>query len=69
MFYLSRFDETSYRINKASDYNGESVAVPDYVWLYVVDNEERLLEVLETDDYSGAVISSKVYEKLNINKK
>lgn len=68
-FYLSRFDETSYRINKASDYNGESVAVPDYVWLYVVDNEERLLEVLETDDYSGAVISSKVYEKLNINKK
>ncbi len=68
-FYLSRFDEASYRINKSSDYCGESVAVPDYVWLYVVDSEEKLLRVLETDDYSGAVISAEVYEKLNVSKK
>ncbi len=68
-FYLSRFDDTSYRINKASDYVGESVAVPDYVWLYVVDSEERLLEVLETDDYSGGVISADTYGKLKINKR
>ena len=68
-FYLSRFDETSYRINKASDYAGESVAVPDYVWLYVVDSEARLLEVLEADDYSGAIISADTYSKLDINRK
>ena len=68
-FYLSRFDDTSYRINKASDYKGESVAVPDYVLLYVVDNEEKLIEVLETADYSGAVISADVYSKLKVNKK
>lgn len=68
-FYLSRFDDTSYRINKASDYVGESIAVPDYVWLYVVDSEERLLEVLETDDYSGGIISADTYAKLDINKK
>lgn len=68
-FYLSRFDDSSYRINKAADYAGDAVAVPDYVWLYVVDTQERLLEVLETDDYSGAVISQEIYDKLEINKK
>lgn len=68
-FYLSRFDESSYRINKAADYVGESVAVPDYVWLYVVNDEARLLEVLETDDYSGAVISADTYSRLSVNKK
>ncbi len=68
-FYLSRFDDTSYRINKAADYCGESVAVPDYVWLYVADSEERLLEVLETDDYSGAVLKAETYEKLKVSKK
>ena len=68
-FYLSRFDETSYRINKAADYCGESAAVPDYVWLYVADSEERLLEVLETDDYSGGIINAGTYEKLKVNKK
>lgn len=68
-FYLSRFDDTSYRINKAADYVGESTAVPDYVWLYVVKNEERLIEVLETNDYSGAVIDEEVYKKLKVGRK
>ena len=67
-FYLSRFDDESYRINKASDYTGEVDAVPDYVWLYVVSDTARLIEVLETDDYSGAVISQEVYSQLNIGK-
>ncbi len=67
-FYLSRFDETSYRINKAADYAGESTAVPDYIWLYVTDDNETLREVLETDDYSGAVISEDVYADLKIKK-
>lgn len=67
-FYLSRFDDTSYRINKSDDYCGESTAVPDYVWLYVVDDEEKLLEVLRTDDYSGAVISDSTFGKLRITK-
>ena len=68
-FYLSRFDETSYRINKAADYCGDSVAVPDYVWLYVVDTEEKLLEVLETDDYSGGIVKAETYEKLKVSRK
>lgn len=67
-FYLSRFDETSYRINKAADYTGESAAVPDYVWLYVVEDEETLLEVLETNDYSGAVIGEDTYNSLKVKK-
>lgn len=68
-FYLSRFDDTSYRINKAADYVGESVAVPDYVWLYVVNNEDSLIEILETDDYSGAIISEDTYSRLKVNKR
>lgn len=67
-FYLSRFDETSYRINKASDYRGESVAVPDYVWLYVTKDTEALLEVLETADYSGAVINEDTYAQLKVKR-
>ncbi len=67
-FYLSRFDDESYRINKASDYKGEVDAVPDYVWLYVVTDAERLVEILETDDYSGAVISEEVYKRVNVGR-
>ena len=67
-FYLSRFDDASYRINKAPDYVGESVSSADYVWLYVVNDEEKLLEVLETDDYSGAVITEHTYDKLEKSK-
>lgn len=67
-FYLSRFDDESYRINKSPDYAGDSVAVPDYVWLYVVKDTDRLIEILETDDYSGAVISEQVYKQLTVNK-
>lgn len=67
-FYLSRFDDTSYRINKSEDYCGESTAVPDYVWLYVTDSEEKLLEVLKTDDYSGAVITDSTFGKLRVTK-
>lgn len=67
-FYLSRFNEDSCRINKAADYVGESTARPDYVWLYVTEDEETLLEVLETDDYSGAVISEDTYNALKVKK-
>ncbi|MBR3766750.1 MAG: peptide ABC transporter substrate-binding protein [Clostridia bacterium] len=64
-FYLSRFDDTSYRINKAADYIGESEAVPDYVWLYVEEDEEKLMGELEADGYSGAVISEDMYKELD----
>lgn len=66
-FYLSRFDETSYRINKASDYTGESVAVPDYVWLYVHENEDEILDKLKDDGYSGAVITEDMYNRLKVS--
>ncbi len=65
-FYLSRFDETSYRINKASDYVGESVAVPDYVWLYVYSNEAELLGYLKDNKYSGGVVSEDMFSQLKV---
>lgn len=66
-FYLSRFDDTSYRINKAADYVGEVNAVPDYVWLYVKGGEE-LIEAIQTNDYSGAVLSQDDFSLLKVKK-
>lgn len=66
-FYLSRFDETSYRINKAADYVGESTSIPDYVWLYVYGNEDELLNELHDDGYSGSVISEDMYKRLKVS--
>lgn len=68
-FYLSRFDDTSYRINKAADYKGEWEAVPDYVWLYTVTDENTLIEDLEDNEYSGAAISEDMYNALKKSKK
>lgn len=66
-FYLSRFDESSYRINKAADYKGESVAVPDYVWLYVHENEQEVLDKLSESSYSGAVLSADTFSRLKVS--
>lgn len=68
-FYLSRFDDSSYRINKAADYRGDWEAVPDYVWLYKVNDEEALISDLEDNEYSGAVISEDMYRNLKVSKK
>lgn len=68
-FYLSRFDETSYRINKSPDYVGESSAVPDYIWLYVNEDDEGLISSLEEHDYSGAVLNDALYSLLEVDKK
>lgn len=68
-FYLSRFDDTSYRLNKAADYVGESEAVPDYIWLYVDNDKDSLITSLKENEYSGAVISDNIYSSLKITKK
>lgn len=63
-FYLSRFDETSYRINKSPDYVGVRTPKADAVWLYQTDDRKTLLEELADSEYSGAVISEAEKESM-----
>lgn len=66
-FYLSRFDETSYRINKSPDYAGESTAKPDAVWLYSIEDENKLIRDIEDNEYSGAYLSENEFQKLKLS--
>lgn len=66
-FYLSRFDDKSYRINRSPEYCGTFTAVPDAVWLYVEDNK-KIIEELQEDEISAAALSQESYSKLETNK-
>ena len=63
-FYLSRFDETSYRINKSDDYHGDNAPRADYVWFYHVADRNNLIKDLGDSEYSCAVLNAAEYEKL-----
>ena len=65
-FYLSRFDENSYRINKSDDYHGDHVPKADYVWFYYVNDRNNLIKDLGGSEYSCAVLNAAEYEKLHV---
>lgn len=60
-FYLSRFDDSSYRINKNPDYVGEHTPKADAVWLYCTPDREKLMNDIKDDDYSFVRISEAEY--------
>lgn len=57
-FYLSRFDDTSYRIAKNPDYAGSHEPQTDYIWFYKQADEQKLLSSLRSDTYGGAYLSA-----------
>lgn len=57
-FYLSRFDDSSYRIAKNPDYAGPNAAITDIVWFYKQTDETALLANLKDGTYSGAYLSA-----------
>ena len=63
-YYLSRFDENSYRLNKSPDYRGEQSPKADYLWFYYVADRNNLLKDLADSEYSCAVLSDAEYRKL-----
>ena len=65
-FYLSRFDETSYRINKSDDYRGEHAPKADYVWFYNVADRNNLIKDLGDSEYSCAALTASEYGKLHV---
>lgn len=68
-FYLSRFNEDSYRINRASDYSGSSPAVPDAVWFYLNTDKAQLIADIEKGEYSGALLNSYMFAQLESTEK
>ena len=67
-FYLSRFDDSSYRINKNPDYTGEHTPKADAVWLYCISDREKLMNELKEDEYSCAMLSSAEYQNFASSK-
>lgn len=65
-FYLTRFDDNSFRMAKNPDYSGEHSAKPDVIWLYSDVSSDKLNENLSDKTYSGALLSEYDAETINI---
>ncbi len=56
-FYLSYFDDTSYRISKNPDYHGEHTPKADVIRLNVYTDKNTLYSKLKSNNYSGAYLT------------
>lgn len=68
-FYLSYFDDTTYRISKSPDYTGPFPPAADVVRLYVCTDTDTLYTKLRSADYSGARMTEEQFEGLDLTKK
>ena len=68
-FYLSYFDETTYRIRKNGSYTGEHTAKADTLWFYYKADSETVLQKLRDGDYSGGYVTDAQLKKLSVSKK
>lgn len=68
-FYLSYFDDGSYRITKNPDYVGEHTAKADVVRFYVNSDSDNVLTNLSDGDYSGALMDDALFERFGAGKK
>ncbi len=57
-FYLSRFDENSYRVAKNPDYRGSHVSDADIIWFYRQAEEKTLFSSLHVGDYDGSYLTA-----------
>ena len=62
-FYLSRFDDTSYRLAKNPDYNGPHEAKADVVWLYTQSGDAAYFSSLNDGSLAGGYLSAAQAEK------
>ena len=63
-FYLSRFDDNSYRVAKNPDYRGAHTPTADIIWLYRQTDEKTLFSSLRVGDYDGAYLTAAQMEAL-----
>ena len=65
-YYLSRFNENSYRLNKSADYRGEHAGNANYIWYYYVGDRNNLIKDLADSEYSCAALTEEEYGKLRV---
>ena len=65
-FFLSRFDDISYRINKSDDYHGDHAPKADYIWFYYISDRNNLIKDLGDSEFSCAVLTAEEYKKLHV---
>ena len=68
-FYISYFDEKSYRLTKSADYTGENIPASDVLWFYIKSDTDELVSILQEHQYSGAYLSELEFGKLKTDKK
>lgn len=68
-FYLSYFDDTSYRISKNPDYHGEHTPKADVIRLNVYTDKNTLYSKLKSNNYSGAYLTQSDLEAYTPGKK
>ena len=56
-FYLTKFEDNTFRLAKNPDYTGPHAAKTDVIWLYGGKEESAAIESLTNGDYTGAVLS------------
>ncbi len=68
-FYLSYFDESSYRLTKSADYTGDNFPESDILWFYIKPDSTALIPILEEHQYSGAYMSELEFANLETDRK
>ncbi len=67
-FYLSYFDDTTYRLRKNTDYVGEHAAKADTLWFYYDSDSDTVLQKLKNKNYSGAYVTGAQLKQLSPGK-
>lgn len=67
-FYLSYFDESTYRLRKCSGYTGVNTAKADTLWFYVNTDEASIIKKLDNEDYNGAFLSQASIDGMSLGK-
>ena len=57
-FYLTRFDETSYRLARNPDYTGPLAPKLEYIWFYVKSDEAARVSALREQALDGAYLTA-----------
>ena len=68
-FYISYFDEKSYRLTKSADYTGENIPQSDVLWFYIKPDSAELVSILQEHQYSGVYLSELEFSKLKTDRK
>ena len=67
-FFLTRFDDTSFRMERDPLYTGPHPAQADVIWLYSGDDTAAVINGLAERDYSGAYLTETEASGLRLHK-